>query len=243
MQITPPDSCLIIGATGGIGSALARSLAADGCRLVLAARNAEPLESLAKELDATAIPTDATSFDAVEELVAQAGDIDAAVNLAGSILLRPAHLTKEESFRETLDLNLVSAFALVRAAVPKLRDNGGSIVLASSCAASVGLSNHEAIAAAKAGVEGLVRAAAATYAKSKVRINAVAMGLVDTPMAKPITSNENALKLSQSMHPLGRIGAPEDAARAIRWLVSPDASWITGQVIGIDGGLARVRAS
>jgi len=130
---------------------------------------------------------------------------------------------------------------VVRAAAKTMRSSGGSIVLMSSCAATTGLVNHEAIAAAKAAVEGLTRSAAATYAANNLRINAVAPGLVDTPMSKRITSNETALKASTAMHPLGRIGQPDEVAATIEWLLNGDADWITGQVIGVDGGLARVR--
>ena len=111
----------------------------------------------------------------------------------------------------------------------------------SSCAAGVGLANHEAIAAAKGGVEALVRSAAATYAGAGIRFNAVAPGLVATPMARKITENEGALKASVAMHPLGRIGRPEEVASAIAFLLGPQSAWTTGQVLGVDGGLARVK--
>jgi NAD(P)-dependent dehydrogenase (short-subunit alcohol dehydrogenase family) len=117
--------------------------------------------------------------------------------------------------------------------------SGGAIVLVSSAAATVGLTNHEAIAAAKAGVEGLARSAAATYAGRGIRVNAVAPGLVRSGITAPVFANELALKASQAMHALPRLGEPQDVAGAIRWLL--DADWVTGQVIGVDGGLARVR--
>jgi NAD(P)-dependent dehydrogenase (short-subunit alcohol dehydrogenase family) len=167
--------------------------------------------------------------------------ITAAVNLAGSILLKPAHMTAAQEFEETIDLNLRTAFALTRAAGKHMKATGGSVVLISSCAAGIGLANHEAIAAAKAGVEGLVRAAAATYASAGIRFNAVAPGLVATPMAKRITDNEGALKASTAMHPLGRIGQPEDIAGAIAFLLGDESRWTTGQVLGVDGGLARLK--
>jgi NAD(P)-dependent dehydrogenase (short-subunit alcohol dehydrogenase family) len=167
--------------------------------------------------------------------------ITGAVNLAGSILLRPAHLTTAQDFEDTISLNLRTAFAVTRAAGKHMKSTGGSVVLMSSCAASVGLPNHEAIAAAKAGVEGLVRAAAATYAGSGIRFNAVAPGLVATPMARRITENEGALKASVAMHPLGRIGQPEEVARAITFLLGEASAWTTGQVLGVDGGLARLK--
>lgn len=233
---------IILGATGGIGQKLARRLADGGVPLVLAARTEDRLNDLADELDATAVRADATSFEEVESLVKGAGDIGGAVNLVGSMLLKPAHLTSQEDLEQTLALNLTSAFALVRAAAQSMRNSGGSIVVMSSCAARVGLSNHEAIAAAKAGVEALARSAAASYASSGIRINAVAPGLVDTPLASRITSNKSALEASRAMHPLGRIGSADEIARMIEWLLTEDSSWITGQTFGIDGGLATVRA-
>lgn len=219
--------------------------AARNVRLILAARNADALVNLANELDATAVPVDARSFQAVDDLVdKKAGDIDAAVNCAGSILLKPAHLTTEDELRETIEVNIMTAFALVRSCSKVMRKNGGSIVLISSCAAGLGLANHEAIAAAKAGIEGLVRSAAATYAPNNIRINAVAPGLVDTPLSRSITSNPNALHASKAMHPLGRIGSADEIAEMIEFLIDPAtaSSWMTGQVIQVDGGLANVRA-
>jgi NAD(P)-dependent dehydrogenase (short-subunit alcohol dehydrogenase family) len=139
--------------------------------------------------------------------------------------------------------NLGTAFALVRAVgrAAARQEGGASIALVSTVAARIGLPNHEAIAAAKAGVEGLVRSAAATYAAAKIRVNAVAPGLVDTPLASRITSNERALEASRSMHPLGRIGQPDEIAQVLEWLLTPAGSWVTGQIIGVDGGLSTLR--
>ena len=124
-----------------------------------------------------------------------------------------------------------------------MMSSGGSIVLISSAAAGIGLANHEAIAAAKSGIEGLVRSAATTYAARKVRVNAVAPGLVQTPMTEKITSNERSRSFSVALHPLGRLGEPKDIASAITWLLSPDQGWVTGQVIGVDGGLGKLKNS
>jgi len=115
------------------------------------------------------------------------------------------------------------------------------VVLVSSAAARIGLANHEAIAAAKAGVAGLVLSAAATYARARIRVNAVAPGLVDTPLARGITSNDLATKASIAMHPLGRLGRPEDVARGILFLLDPVNDWVTGQMLGVDGGLADLK--
>ncbi len=237
---------VILGGSGGIGSAVARKLVTDGSTVALAARNADRLQQLADELGgATTSSLDATNLGEVEAFVKSVseanGGVDGIVNCVGSILLKAAHQTKEEEWRHTIAANLDTAFATVRAGAKVMGRSGGSLVLMASSAAQVGLPSHEAIAAAKAGVIGLARSAAATYAGKGIRVNAVAPGLVDTPMSAAITGNEMMLKASTAMHPLGRIGKPEEVATVITWLLSDAASWVTGQVIGIDGGLASVR--
>jgi 3-oxoacyl-[acyl-carrier protein] reductase len=114
-------------------------------------------------------------------------------------------------------------------------------VLVSSAAALAGLSNHDAIAAAKAGVVGLMLSAAASYATQGLRINAVAPGLTQTPLTAALTASEGSRKVSESMHALGRLGEPDDVARGVAFLLDPANDWITGQVLGIDGGLGHVR--
>jgi NAD(P)-dependent dehydrogenase (short-subunit alcohol dehydrogenase family) len=237
---------LILGATGGIGSAVCRELHRQGARVVLAARDRERLDELSAELDgASAESLDVTDIEAVDglvrEVVERHGRVDGVVNAVGSVMLKSAHATLPEEWYRTIRDNLDTAFAAVRAGARAMSKGGGSIVLMASAAARVGLPNHEAIAAAKAGVVGLGLSAAATYAGRGVRVNVVAPGLVDTPMSTKITSNPLMLKASEAMHPLGRIGRPEEVARVIVWLLGPDSSWITGQVIGVDGGLSTVR--
>jgi 3-oxoacyl-[acyl-carrier protein] reductase len=236
---------VVIGATGGIGSALSRLLCARGYRLVLGGRNPERLAMLAGELGAHATSVDAAKFDEVESVFKEAtemfGRVDGVANCAGSLLLKPAHLTSEAEFDETISASLKSAFAVVRAGAKAMMPTGGSIVLVSSVAARFGLPNHEAIAAAKAGVAGLTLSAAATYARQKVRVNCVSPGLVRTPMTKRLTGSEAGAKASAAMHPLGRIGEPEDVASAIAWFLDPAQSWVTGQVLGVDGGMGSVR--
>jgi NAD(P)-dependent dehydrogenase (short-subunit alcohol dehydrogenase family) len=236
---------VILGAAGGIGSCLARRLAAAGARLVLAGRDGAKLEPLVRELEAKSCELDATRFEDVQQCLEEAaqwgGGVNGIANCVGSMLLKPAHLTTQSEFDDVLARNLHTAFAAVRAAAGVMRKSGGSVVLMSSAAARIGLANHEAIAAAKAGVIGLALSAAATYAAQAIRVNVVAPGLVDTPMTKRITSNETSLRASVAMHPLGRIGAPEEVAAAIEWLLRPESSWVTGQVIGVDGGLGSLK--
>ena len=174
-------------------------------------------------------------------LLEQAGRLDGVVNCVGSLLIKPAHLTAVEEWDDLIAQNLRTAFSAVRAAAVVM-PGAGSVVLLSSAAARTGLANHEAIAAAKAGVIGLTLSAAATYAGRGIRVNAVAPGLVRTPMTAMLTASEPVAKASAAMHPLGRIGEPDDVAGAIAWLLSADAAWITGQVIGVDGGLGTVRS-
>nr|MCU0626129.1 SDR family oxidoreductase [Gemmatimonadaceae bacterium] len=165
----------------------------------------------------------------------------------GSLLLKPAHLTRPEEFEEVVAVNLRSSFAVVRAATRVMMANadpaGGAIVLVASAAARIGLANHEAIAAAKGGVIGLTLAAAASYAPKAIRVNCVAPGLVRTPLTARITGSAAAEQASTAMHALGMLGEADDVAASIAWLLDrDDARWVTGQVIGVDGGLGTVRS-
>jgi NAD(P)-dependent dehydrogenase (short-subunit alcohol dehydrogenase family) len=236
---------LVLGAAGGVGQVLCERLAKRGASLLLAGRTGAPLEALAERTGGEARVLDARDAAAVDAAVARAveryGGLDGAVNLVGSFLLKPAHLTKPEDFADLVATNLGSAFHLVRAATRVMSADGGAIVLVSSAAARTGLVNHEAIAAAKAGVEGLMRSAAATYAPQRIRVNCVAPGLVRTPLTARLTERPASLAASEAMHPLGRVGEPADVAAAIEWLLTPESAWVTGQVIGVDGGLAALR--
>ncbi len=231
---------VIIGASGGVGSALARSLATQGARLLLIGRDAGRLAAIGEETGGATKILEASRVTDLEAAIDS--PITGIVNCAGSILLKPAHLTSEGEWQQTMETNLTTAFATVRAGAKAMMSTGGSIVLCATAAARTGMANHEAIAAAKGAVIGLTLSAAATYAPRNIRVNCVAPGLVDTPLAARIVSNEAALKGSIAMHALGRIGKPEDVASGIAWLLDPANSWVTGQVLGIDGGLASVRA-
>jgi 3-oxoacyl-[acyl-carrier protein] reductase len=236
---------LILGGSGGIGAALSRKLVAQGHDVVIAGRNLQTLQAVADELHLPWLEVDATSFEAVERATREAkerlGGLDGIACCIGSILLKPAHLTSYEDFEAVMRTNLGSAFAVVRAAGLHLREHGGSVVLVSSVAARVGLPNHEAIAAAKAGVQGLVLSAAATYAPQGLRINAVAPALTRTPLSRRLVASPAAEKASADMHPLGRIGEVDDIAPMMAWLLGEESSWVTGQVFGLDGGMSTVR--
>lgn len=234
---------VVLGATGGIGSELCRRLNRDGATPILAARDEGRLQSLADELDAPYHAIDATDGGAVNDLLAKAaerGPIAGVANCVGSFLLKPAHMTSDEEFAHQISQNLTTAFNTVRAAA-KHMPQGGSVVLLSSVAARVGLANHEAIAAAKAGVAGLALSAAASYVGRGLRFNVVSPGLVQTAMTENVTRSETARKASLDLHPLGRLGEPEDIAGAISFLLGSESSWITGQILGVDGGLSTLR--
>ena len=238
---------LIFGATGGIGSALTRQLADLGCQLSLAARDLSRLEVLREETQAAISSVNVTDSSAVDACVSAAfakhGRLDGVVNCVGSLLLKPAHSTSNEDWAGVLAANLTSSFYILRsAAALMMRNGGGSIVLMTSAVAHRGMINHEAIAAAKSGIVGLAQSAAATYARYNIRVNCVAPGLTRTPLTAALTKNEAALKASAALHPLGRIGEPDEVASAIRWFLDPQQAWVTGQVLAVDGGLSSVQA-
>ena len=170
------------------------------------------------------------------------GPTTGVANCVGSLLLKPAHLMSEAEWDATVTTNLKSAFAVVRGAALTMAEQGGSVVLLSTAAARIGLANHEAISAAKAGIEGLALAAAASYAAKRIRVNCVAPGMTRTPLTAKLLQSEMMAKASAGMHALGRVGEPDEIASAIEWLLHPEQSWVTGQVIGVDGGLSRIRS-
>jgi 3-oxoacyl-[acyl-carrier protein] reductase len=249
---------VIFGATGGIGTALCHQFSTQqgaqghtaphgAPRLFLVARDASRLEALSAQCGNAPFATaDATQSDQVDAAMAQAkehyGVIDGVTNLVGSIFLKPPHLTRDADFLEHVAINLHSAFFVLRAAVRHMeRGRGGAIALVSTVAARFGLPNHEVIAAAKGGINGLVMAAAATYAPHNIRVNAVAPGLIATPLTQALTKAPAMAQASAALHPLGRIGRPQDIAAALAFLLDPTNSFITGQTWGIDGGMSRAR--
>lgn len=245
-ESAPAPVYLILGASGGIGSALASSVNSEA-NLILAGRNNDSLKLLADSLNCNYEVGDCTKFADVDRIVqtvvSDFGRLDGIVNCVGSLLIKPAHRTTEADWQQTINTNLSSAFACVRSGASAMMDTGGSIVLVSSAAATIGLLNHEAIAAAKAGIIGLTKSAATTYARNDIRVNCVAPGLIETPLTARITSNDMARTASLGMQAIKRLGQPHDVVSAIRWLLSASASWTTGQCICVDGGLSSTKTA
>jgi NAD(P)-dependent dehydrogenase (short-subunit alcohol dehydrogenase family) len=182
---------------------------------------------------------DPASFaEALERIEAECGPVAGLAHAVGSIVLKPLHLLSLDDWRETYERNVTSAFVVLKAVLPKMmRRKRGSVVLFSSVAAATGLPNHEAIASAKSAIDGLVRSAAIGYSRYGIRINAVAPALTRTPLSRNLWSSEAAAAASAALHPLGRIGEADDIAAAAAYLLSEDAGWVTGQILGVDGGL------
>jgi NAD(P)-dependent dehydrogenase (short-subunit alcohol dehydrogenase family) len=235
---------VVLGGTSSVAKALAQRIRTAGGNLLMTARTESSAVELARDyscISAVASADDSASIDgAVQLALERFGKIDGVVNCMGSVLLKPAHLTTDKEWHDTLTTNLSSSFFLIRAAVKAMRQGGGSIVLISSAAAQIGLANHEAIAAAKAGISGLTLSAAATYAGRGIRVNAVAPGLVKSEMTRKLWETAAAADVSTQMHALGRLGEPDDIAKAIAWLLDSENNWITGQTIAVDGGLSAV---
>ena len=233
------NNFIIVGSSGGIGTQLVADLAKNN-RLLLGYHNEKPNDRLPNTISA---PVDARSFDSVASLIelgkSEFEKIDGIVSLPGSVILKPDHLVTEDEFNSTIEINLKSAFAIVRASGKFLTDS--SIVLMSTAVTNLGLSNHELIVSAKAGIEAMVRSASVSYSRKSLRFNAIAPGLVDTPLTKKITGNPAALEISKKMHILNRIGKPKDISNMIEFLINPNNNWITGQTFRVDGGLSSTK--
>ena len=234
---------LITGASGGIGRSLARQLHAQGHRVVAVGRD---LDRLADVAAAVRIAADTSSPEGAALAVAACQEaLGAAPTLlahcVGSTLIAPLHRTRLEAYRELMRVNLDSAVFMLQAWITALQGGPGAAVFASSVVARVGVANHEAIAAAKGGVEALVRSAAATYAAQGLRVNAVAPGMTETPMTAGMLKVPAMREGAARQYPLGGVQTADQVADVMAWLLSDGSARLTGQVIAVDGGFTTVR--
>jgi 3-oxoacyl-[acyl-carrier protein] reductase len=230
---------LIVGASSGIGLATAQQLAAAGATLFTASRS---LPAELAVLGTTHITYDATqpvgtTFDNLPDV------LHGLVYCPGSIKLRPFERVPVEDFRSDFELNVLGAVQALQATIKRLKkaQGGGSVVLFSTVAAAVGMSFHTSIATAKAAVEGLTRALAAEYAASGLRVNCLAPSLTDTPLAAALLNTPEKAEAGAKRHPLQRVGRADDLAAMATFLLSDQATFITGQVLAVDGGMGKLK--
>lgn len=229
---------LIAGGNTGIAAEMVKLLAGDGHKVVCAARQPEAI--------ATSEQISAQAFDAAEPSASALELPDALDGLAyfpGTITLKPFHRLDEADFLQDLQVNLLGAVSLIRQALPALKKSttaSPGIVLFSTVAVQTGMPFHASIAAAKGAVEGLVRSLAAELAP-KIRVNAIAPSLTDTPLAGRLLDSEEKSRAARERHPLKQIGNATDLAAATQFLLGDSASFMTGQIVKMDGGLSSIK--
>jgi NAD(P)-dependent dehydrogenase (short-subunit alcohol dehydrogenase family) len=237
------DIALVTGARGGIGRTLVGRLRARGLRVAAVGRDLATLQDVSAD---THIAADTTTPEgaaaAFEACRAQLGAAPSwLAHAVGSTLIAPLHRTRADAAREVLRVNLESSLWTLQAWITALAGAPGAAVFASSVVARIGVANHEAIAAAKGGVEALVRGAAATYAAQGLRINAVAPGMTETPMTQGMLKLPAMREGAGKQYPLGGVQTADEVAAVMDWLISPEAARLTGQVLAVDGGFTTVR--
>jgi NAD(P)-dependent dehydrogenase (short-subunit alcohol dehydrogenase family) len=240
---TPPlNPVLIYGATGGVGQAVARQLSSVGYPLHLSSRNEDVLVRLAAELGANYTVGDVTDQDHLKQAAAAAGaNLAGLVFAVGTLQLKPVARCTLEDLVQDFSVNAAAAALAVQAGLPALKrpPNPSSVVFYSTVAAGLGFRFHTSIAMAKGAVEGLTHALAAELAPA-VRVNAIAPSLTRTSLAQPLIRNEKAAEKLSDSHPMRRLGTAADVAALTTFLIRPESSWITGQVVGVDGGRSTV---
>ena len=230
---------IIFGATGSIGSSLAEKLTNDKAEIHLVARNQDEVKPLAERLGCTFTVADVLQDGFIEKVKNDVTESKGIAYCIGSIDLKPFRMTKEDDFNKCMKLNLYSAVEVIKGFQDSLRKNKGSIVLFSTAAVHRGFTNHSIIASAKAAVEGLSISLAAEFAPN-IRVNCIAPSLTNSKIAQPMLKNSAIADGIAKAHPLKRIGEGQDSASLAKFLISEDSSWITGQVIAVDGGRSRL---
>ena len=228
---------VILGATGSIGSSLAKKIVADGGEVHLVGRDETSLSSLATELNSSFTVCDVLEENYSDKIFNDLGDspVNGLAYCVGSIDLKPIKITKKSDFMQSFNLNLISAVEIIRRSSDSLKQNKGSVVLFSTVAVRRGFTNHSIIASAKGAVEGLTVSLAAELAPN-IRVNCIAPSISKSKIANFILKNEKMADSIAKMHPLKRVGEGSDSASVANFLLSDNSSWITGQILGVDGG-------
>mgnify|MGYP003303042084 FL=1 len=231
---------IIFGATGSIGSSLAEQMKTAGYDNVhLVSRNQSEVESIASKYGFSFTVADVLEDGFIAKVK---NDLEDAVGIAycvGSIDLKPFKMVTENDYNKCMKLNLYSAIEAIKGYQESLKKNKGSVVLFSTAAVHRGFTNHSIIASAKAAVEGLAISLAAEFAPN-IRVNCIAPSLTNSKIAQPMLKNSAIADGIAKAHPLKRIGEGQDSASLAKFLISEDSSWITGQVIAVDGGRSRL---
>tara|TARA_Y100001970_G_scaffold288281_1_gene415140 strand:- start:3337 stop:4047 length:711 start_codon:yes stop_codon:yes gene_type:complete len=233
------DKYLVVGATGSIGSNLAEQLNASGKEVHLVGRNDNQTRSLAEKLNCNFTIADVLDDSFVDKIKSDIQDIKGIAYCVGSIDLKPLRMVNENDFYKCMKLNLYSAVNLIKGFQESLKKNKGSIVLFSTVAAQRGFTNHSIIASTKAAVEGLTVSLAAEFAPY-VRVNCIAPSLTNSKIAEPMLKNKVLAEGIAKAHPLKRLGEGKDSASLAKFLITEESSWITGQIIAVDGGRSRL---
>ena len=235
------DKYLIFGATGSIGSRLAEQLADSKYEVHLIARNEGELKTLSEKLGCSYSVADVLEESFLEQIKPEVSsfNVKGIAYCVGSIDLKPLKRVTESDLNQCMKLNLYSAIEVIQVFQEDLKKNSGSIVLFSSVAAQKGFSNHTIIASAKAAVEGLTVSLAAEFAPN-IRVNCIAPSLTDSKMSQSMLKSQVVAEALAKAHPLKRLGEGRDSASLAKFLLSEESSWITGQIIGVDGGRSKL---
>jgi len=232
---------VILGATGSIGSSLAKQLVESGEQVHLVGRDQSSISELAKSLNSSFTVCDVLEENFSEKIVNDLNDvpINGLAFCVGSIDLKPLKLTKKSDFMQSFNLNLISATEIIKSLADNLKKNKGSIVLFSTVAVKKGFPNHAIVSSAKGAIEGLTLALAAEFAPN-IRVNCIAPSLTNSKISNFLLKNEKIAEGIAKMHPMKRIGEGVDSASVAKFLLKNESSWITGQILGVDGGRSSV---
>ncbi len=228
---------VIVGGSSGIGLACVKLLANEGDHVISISRSEINVIDLPNVEHFTADVCDEST-----DLSFLPNRIDSLINCPGTINLKPFKSLTISEFKDDFEVNVLGLVRVLQFCIDRLKDSeNSSVVMFSTVAVSQGMSYHSSIASAKGAIEGLTRSLAAEYANAGVRFNAIAPSLVDTPLAKQFTQSSAKLENISKQHPLKRIGNPDEIASLVKYLVSDSATWMTGQIIGLDGGLSSIK--